>query len=363
MRTLPVSAAAVAGRGGGSTSSADGAQRSPACRRRLAAHADGMSALPSLAEIEAAAASVNAIVPPTPEYSWPLLNARVGAELWVKHDNHTALGAFKIRGLLVYMARLVVRAPETRGVIAATRGNHGQAVAFAARRHGLTATIVVPQGNSVEKNRAMRALGAELIEHGVDFQAALEYSRALAAERELHPVPSFHPDLVLGNAVSALHFFQHAPALDAVYVPVGLGSGICAMLAARDALGLATPVVGVVSAGAPGIARSFAARRLTPHAVTTRLADGLACSTPNPEALEHILHGAAHIVEVTDAEVAAAMRAYFSDTHNVAEGAAGAGLAGVLQERANLAGRRVGVVLTGGNVDSEVFARVLAGPD
>jgi threonine dehydratase len=318
-----------------------------------------MPTLPSRAEIEAIAPAINGAVPPTPQYSWPLLNERTGCELWVKHENHTALGAFKIRGALAYIAGLVKREPSVRGIIAATRGNHGQAAAFAAQRHQLTATVVVPHGNSLEKNRAMRALGAELIEHGEDFQAALDYSAELAAQRGLHRMPSFHADLVLGNAVSALAFLQNAPPLDRVYVPIGLGSGISAMLAARDALGLKMKVIGVVSERAPGIALSFEARRLIAHPVTTRIADGLACSTPNPEALEHILRGAEHILRVSDDEVETAMRAYFSDTHNVAEGAAAAGLAGVLRERESLSGKRVGVVFTGGNVDAAVFARVL----
>lgn len=319
-----------------------------------------MPALPTLAEINSAASVVNPVVPPTPQYTWPLLNARTGCELWVKHENHTALGAFKIRGALTYLARLVVREPGVRGVIAATRGNHGQAVAFAAARHGLGATIVVPRGNSAEKNRAMRALGAELIEHGDDFQAALEHSAELAARRGLHPMPSYHADLVLGNAVSAFTFLQAAPPLDFVYVPIGLGSGICAMLAARDALGLKTRIVGVAADAAPAIALSFEARRVVSHRAATRIADGVACSTPNAEALGHILRGVERIVRVTDEEVAAAMRAYFSDTHNVAEGAGAAALAGVLRDRGGVAGSRTGVVLSGGNVDAAVFARVLA---
>lgn len=319
-----------------------------------------MPNLPSRAEIEAVAAEVDRVVPPTPQFSWPLLNARAGCELWVKHDNHTALGAFKIRGLVHYLGRLAARQPEVRGVIAATRGNHGQAVAFAASRVGLTATIVVPFGNSVEKNRAMRALGAELIEHGPDFQAALEQSRRFAAERNLHAVPSYHAELVTANAGSALAFLRRTPPLERVYVPVGLGSGICALLAARDALRLTTAVVGVVSDQAPAIALSFAQGSLVTAPAVTRIADGLACSTPHPEALTHILQGADHIVRVTDAEVEAAMRAYFTDTHNVAEGAAAAGLAAVLQERDRNAGRRVGTIFTGGNVDAQVFARILA---
>jgi threonine dehydratase len=318
------------------------------------------SALPTRAEIEALVPAINAIVPPTPQFSWPLLNERTGCELWVKHENHTAIGAFKLRGALAYLARLREREPEIRGVIAATRGNHGQAVAFAARRLGLAATIVVPLGNSTEKNRAMQALGAELVEHGADFQAALEHSGQLAAARKLHAMPSFHPDLVAGNAVSTIHFLQSAPRLDAVYVPIGLGSGICAMMAARDALALPTRVIGVAADRAPGIALSFEAKRAVTHAVSTRIADGLACSTPNPEALDHMLRGVERIVRVTDEEIESAMRAYFSDTHNVAEGAAGAGLAAVRCERDRVAGRRVGVVFTGGNVDTSIFARVLA---
>lgn len=316
-------------------------------------------ALPSRSEIERLAPQLNVIVPPTPQYSWPLLNERAGCELWVKHENHTALGAFKIRGALAYMSRLRERAPNVRGVIAATRGNHGQAVAFAARRNGFTVTIVVPRGNSREKNLAMRALGAELIEHGDDFQTALDHSKQLGAERELHPVPSYHHDLVAGNAVSAFEFLRATPELDRVYVPIGLGSGICAMMAARDALGFSTKLIGVAADRAPAIALSFAEHRLVSHPVATRIADGLACSTPNPEALEHILRGVERVVRVSDDEIETAMRAYFSDTHNVAEGAAGAGLAAVLRERDRNAGKRVGVVFTGGNVDAAVFARVL----
>ncbi len=320
-----------------------------------------MTLLPDRAAIEAAAALVNAVVPPTPQYSWPLLNARAGAEVWVKHENHTPLGAFKVRGGLVYLDALRRREPSCRGVVGATRGNHGQSVAFAAARAGLSATVVVPRGNSGEKNAAMRALGARLVEHGDDFQAALEHAQSLAAAEGLHAMPSFAPELVLGVAVSALDFLRQTPLLDTVYVPIGLGSGICAMLAARAALGLATRVVGVVSAHAPAYARSLAAGRLVPVPATTRLADGLACSTPHPAALAAIAAGVERVVEVSDDEVAAAMRAFFHDTHNVAEGAAAAGLAAILQERAAVSGRRIGVVFTGGNVNCATFARVLAG--
>ncbi len=320
-----------------------------------------MDPLPALAEIESAAPLVRAAgVPATPQFSWPLLNARAGGEVWVKHENHTPLGAFKVRGGLVYLEGLRRAHPEVRGVIAATRGNHGQSIAFAARRLGLRAVIVAPRGNSMEKNAAMRALGAELIEHGEDFQAALEHSRHLAAEQHLHAVPSFDRALVAGVATGSLEFLRGVPDLDAVYVPIGLGSGICAMMAARDALGLRTKIVGVVSAHAPAYAHAFASGRAEPAPVATRIADGVAVRQPHAEALAHVRRGVERVVAVTDDEVEAAMRALFSDTHNVAEGAAATALAAVLRERAAGPRRRVGFVLTGGNVDRAVFARVLA---
>ncbi len=319
-----------------------------------------MDPLPTLAEIESITAFIDSVVPPTPQFEWPLLSARARCELWVKHENHAPIGSFKVRGALQYFARLAQRTPNLRGVIAATRGNFGQAVAFAASRHCIPATIVVPHGNSREKNAAMRALGGELIEHGDDFQAALEHAEHLATERSLHFVPSFHRDLAWGNAVSTLRFLRSTPLLARVYVPIGLGSGICGMIAARDALGLSTRIVGVASEHTMGIALSFAARRIVTSTVATRIADGMACSTPNAEALAHILRGVERIAVVTDDEIEAAMRAWFADTHNVAEGAAGAGLAAVLRDRDLNAGQRIGVVFTGGNVDREVFARVLA---
>ncbi len=319
-----------------------------------------MRPLATLPEIDSISREVDPVVPPTPQYSWPLLNARSGCELWVKHENHTAIGSFKIRGAVNYRNRLVEREPGIRGVIAATRGNYGQAVAFAAGRRGLAATIVVPHGNSAEKNRAMRAQGVELIEHGGDYQAALVHSEKLAAERGLHWVPAYHRDLVMGNAVSMARFLRGAPALDRVYIPIGMGSGICALIAARDALGLPTRVIGVAAERAPAIALSFEARSVVAHESSTRIADGMACSTPSGEALGVILRGAERVVRVSDDEIEAAMRAYFCDTHNVAEGAAGSALAALLKERASMAGRRVGVVFSGGNVDADAFVRILA---
>jgi threonine dehydratase len=314
--------------------------------------------LPTSTQLEAAAALVHAVMPPTPQYCWPLLCERVGAEVWVKHENHTPVGAFKLRGGLVYFEALAQRG-GVRGVISATRGNHGQSVGFAARRYGLAATIVVPRGNSLEKNAAMRALGVELVEHGEDFQAAREYAEALGRERDLHFVPSFDERLVAGVGTCGLEFLRAVPELATVYVPIGLGSGICGMVAARAALGLRTEIVGVVSAQARAYAESFTARRVIESPVSTQLADGMACRTPEPQALAILWRHVARIVEVSDAEVAEAMRALFSCTHNVAEGAGAAALAAAMQERGRNAGRRLGVVLSGGNVDRDVFARVL----
>jgi threonine dehydratase len=317
-------------------------------------------ALPTLAELEAAAELIYRVMPPTPQYAWPLLSERVGAEVWVKHENHTPVGAFKVRGGLVYIDALRRARPRVEGVITATRGNHGQSVGFAARRCGIRAVVVAPHGNSVEKNAAMRALGVELIERGHDFQAASEAADELAAERGWHRLPSFHPLLVTGVGTYALELFRAVSALDTVYVPIGMGSGICGVLAAREALGLSTEVVGVVSAAAPAVARSLAAGRPISHEATTRVADGLACRTPDPAALELMRRGVARVVEVTDDEVEAAMRALFTDTHNVAEGGGAAALAALLKERDRVRGRRVGVVLSGGNVDRAAFARLLA---
>lgn len=316
--------------------------------------------LPSLAEIEDAAARVHAAFPGTPQYTWPLLNGRLGTQAWVKHENHTPVGAFKLRGGLVYMAELARRARGPAGVIAATRGNHGQSIATAASRHGIRAVIVVPEGNATEKNAAMRAQGAELRVHGSDFQEALEYAQALAEAEGLAMLPSFDPLLVRGVASYALELFRAVDALDRVYVPIGLGSGICGTIAARDALGLKTEVVGVVAEGAPAYKLSFEAGAPVSTNRAVSIADGMACRVPVPEAVEIVARGAADVVAVSDEEIEAAMRAYFTDTHNVAEGAGAAPLAAALKERDRNAGRRVGLVLSGGNVDRAVFQAVLA---
>jgi threonine dehydratase len=316
--------------------------------------------LPSLEQIREAQNILYRYMPPTPQYSWPLINRRLDAEVWVKHENHTPVGAFKIRGAMLYMEWLTRTQPELRGVIAATRGNHGQGVAMAARLHRVACVIVVPHGNSVEKNRAMIAQGAELVEHGQDFQESLEYARMLAGDRGFVMVDSFHERLVMGTATYALEFLQSSPLLARVYVPIGLGSSICGVSAARNALGLTTEIVGVVASGSPSYALSFRQREVVDAPSRTAIADGLACRTPNRSAMEIIWENVARVVEVSDAEIEAAMRAIYQDTHNVAEGAAAAALAGALKERDVNRGMRIGIVLTGGNVDANVFARVLA---
>jgi threonine dehydratase len=313
-----------------------------------------------LKSLESAADIVYEAMRPTTEQRWPLLDERCGAEVWVKHENHTPVGAFKVRGGLVYIDHLRRSAPDVRGVVAATRGNHGQSIAFAARRYGIPCAAVVPHGNSIGKNRAMQAFGAELIERGHDFQASLEAAALIAAERGWHLVPSFDALLVRGVATYSLELFRAVPDLHTLYVPIGLGSGICGAIAVRDALALDTQIVGVVSAAAPAYAQSIVSGRVVSHEVTTRIADGMACRTPNNAALEIIRRGVARVVLVTDDEVEAAMRAIYDDTHNVAEGAGASGLAALLQERDRVRGKKVGFILTGANVDAGVFARVLS---
>ena len=314
----------------------------------------------SLTDIELAAQIVYRAMPATPQYAWPLLAKRTFCEVWVKHENHTPTGAFKVRGGLVYMERLKQRAPDLKGVASATRGNHGQSIALAAARNGIAATIVVPHGNSTEKNAAMRAFGAELVEEGHDFDAARTVAQRLAEERGLAMVPSFHRDLVAGVSTYALELFQAAPALDTVYVPIGLGSGICGVISARDALGLSTKVVGVVSTEAPAYALSFAAGKVVATNSADTMADVMAVRGPDQEALDIIRKGADRICQVSDAEVMAAMRAYYEDTHQLTEGAGAAPLAALLQERERLGGKRVGLILSGGNIDRTLYLRALA---
>jgi threonine dehydratase len=308
----------------------------------------------SLPDLERAADLVHTHLPPTPQIAWPLLRRRTGAEAWVKHENHLPTGAFKVRGGVVFAERQA-RLGNRRGLISATRGNHGQSLAWAGTRFGLQVTIVVPFGNSPEKNAAMAALGATLIEHGTDFEAAREAAQHRAAAEDLVFVPSFAPDLVLGVATYALELFRSAPKLDAVYVPVGLGSGICGTILARDLLGLSTQVIGVQSSGADAYARSFAAGHVVAGNRADTRADGIAVRQPDPDALHIILAGAERIVTVPDAAIAAAIGAYWTDTHNLVEGAGAAPLAALIQEADAMSGKRVGLIASGGNIDRALF--------
>ena len=314
----------------------------------------------TLADLEHAATLIATAFQPTPQYRWPLLDARLGTRCWVKHENHTPVGAFKVRGGLVYLDWLQRAHPEVPGIVTATRGNHGQSVGYAAQRAGMRACVVVPHGNSMEKNAAMRALSVELIEGGADFQDSIEVADRIAEERGWHRMPSFHPHLVAGVGTYALELLRAGPGIRTVYVPIGLGSGACGVIAARDALGHPAEVVGVTSTAAPAYARSLEGGTMVSMPVTTRIADGMACRTPVPTALEILATGLARVVEVTDDEVEAAMRHLFTDTHNVAEGAGAAATAAALQERGRLPDE-IAVVLCGGNVDSDLFARVLSG--
>lgn len=315
----------------------------------------------TLEELRQAAARVHEVVAPTPAYAWPKLGRRAGCTLWIKHENHTPTGAFKVRGGVIYMDRLRRARPEVKGVICATRGNHGQSIAWSAARAGLAATIVVPVGNSPDQNASIEAFGARVIEFGRDFDEARHEGHRLAQEQGLHFVASFHRDLVAGVASYALELFETAGPLDAVYVGVGMGSGICGLIAARDALGLPTRIVGVCTERAPATALSFAARRAvaTPSALT--FADGLATREPDAAAIAGIVEGAERIVQVSEDAIASAIRAYYDDAHQLAEGAGAAPLAAVLGEKERIAGRRIAAVLSGGNIERARFVQVLQG--
>ena len=317
------------------------------------------SALPSLADIEAASRVVYDQFQPTPQYHWQLLSEKLGAHCWLKHENHTPVGAFKIRGGLTYFAHMAERNALPAEVISATRGNHGQSIAWAARRHGVRCTIVVPHGNSIEKNAAMRALGATLIEYGDDFQAAREHAMALAEQRGAHMVPSFHPDLVSGVSTYWWEFLRAVPDMHTAYVPIGLGSGACAAVAAKLALQHPVRLVGVVSTGATTYRDSIAAGEVVEAVVSTQIADGMAVRRADPQALAILRQHLDRVVAVSDEEIAAAMRLLFTSTHNAAEGAGAAALAAAMQEQAAIAGQTVGLAITGGNVDATVFTQVL----
>jgi len=312
-------------------------------------------------ELNVATDVVRRWVPPTPQYVWPLLAGEFNAQVWVKHENHTPTGAFKVRGGLVYADRLCATRPTVTGIVSATRGNHGQSLAFAGRAHGLSVTIVVPEGNSPDKNAAMRAFGAELIVHGHDFQAAREDASEIGFERGLETVPSYHPDLVLGVATYARELFDAAGELDGVYVPVGMGSGICGLIGVRDLLGLETEIVGVVAERAPATLLSVQAGRPISTDSADTFVDGVATRVPDPDAIAVMLSGAARIISVSEEATAKAMRVLFTATHNVAEPAGALALAGLIAERDAVIGRRVAVIQTGGNVDTDRLVEVFSG--
>ncbi|MEM7685990.1 MAG: threonine dehydratase [Pseudomonadota bacterium] len=316
----------------------------------------------TLDALHAARETVHRHMSPTPQYAWPLLAERLGTEIWVKHENHTPTGAFKVRGGLIYLDELSRAEPDCPAIVTATRGNHGQSIPFAARAYGIPVEVLVPKGNSVEKNAAMRGWGASVETFGEDFEDARQEAVRRGKEEGKHIIGPFHEPLVRGVATYALELFQAVPDLDVVYVPIGMGSGICGLITVRDLLGLKTEIVGVVSAGAEAYALSFEAGKvITTNTTNTVLADGMDCRAPWEQPVEIIHRGAARVVRVTDDEVAEAMRAYYTDTHNVAEGAGAAPLAAALQERDAVQGKKVGVILCGGNVDSDKFAQVLAG--
>ena len=313
----------------------------------------------SLADLDRAADLIRGFMPPTAQYNWPLLSARSGADVWVKHENHTPIGAFKVRGGINYMHRLKEHDPHVSTVISATRGNHGQSIGFAAATVGLAAKILVPRGNNPEKNDAMRALGVDLIEHGEDFQEAAEHAAFLAAEEGYHMIPSFHPWLVQGVSSYGLELFRAVADLDAVFVAVGMGSGICSLITARDALGLKTRIYGVVAENAPAYALSFQAGKVVNTNSADTLADGVACRSPVQAALDIMLRGAADIITIDEHEILAAMAYYLTDTHNLTEGAGALPLAALLKRRDDFAGQRIGLIMSGGNADRALIEQMM----
>jgi threonine dehydratase len=318
-------------------------------------------ALLSPEELSAATAIVRTLVPPTPAYAWPLLAERTGATVIVKHENHTPIGAFKVRGGLVYVDAICRAGRKPKGLITATRGNHGQSVALAAARHGIPCVIVIPEGNSPEKNAAMEAFGGQLVTQGKDFDESRAIAMQMERERGLHFVPSFHRDLVKGVATYALELFSSCADLDVVYVPIGMGSGICGTITVRDLLGLKTEIVGVVAENAPAFALSFAAGHPVPTNSARTFADGMATRDPQADAFAIVKAGAARVVAVSEDEIADAIRLYYTATHNLAEGAGAAPLAAFMKEKERYAGKRVGLILSGGNIDMPVLAQILRG--
>ena len=315
----------------------------------------------SIHDLDQATAIVRSLMPATPAYNWPLLSRRAGLQVVVKHENHTPTGSFKARGGLVYIESLRDSGNMPKGLVTATRGNHGQSVAIGAARCGIPSLIVVPEGNSAEKNAAMEAFGGEIVVSGADFDESRERAAQIERDRDYHFIPAFHQKLVLGVATYAYELFTSHRDLDVVYVPIGMGSGICSLIAVRDLLQIKTDIVGVVAENAPAFALSFEAGKSisTPSART--FADGMACREPLPESLEIVLNGASRVIRVSEDEIASAIRYLYTDTHNLSEGAGAASLAALLKDPGVEKYKKAGVVLCGGNIDMSTFATILGG--
>lgn len=313
----------------------------------------------TLQALEDAHQLVQRFVPPTPTHAWPLLQKRTGLEVFVKHENHTPTGSFKARGGLVYVDQLLRSESKPLGLVTATRGNHGQSIALSATRNGMVCRVVVPRGNSEEKNAAMRAFGAEVIEAGDDFDESRKVAQKIHEEDGFSPVPPFHEALVKGVATYALELFTQLKDLDVVYVPIGMGSGICGLITVRDLLGLKTKIIGVTADQAPAFTLSFKAGHPVQTQSANTIADGMACRDPQHQPLEIILKGAEDVVTVSETAIVDAMAAYYTDTHNLAEGAGAAPLAALIANQHKHQGERVGLILTGGNIDLSLFLKLM----
>jgi len=309
----------------------------------------------NLMELEQAATDIYQVTPATPQYNWPLLAKTTGCDVWVKHENHTPTAAFKVRGGIHLLNQLMKANNKPKGIISATRGNNGQSLSYASKRAGLPLTIVVPECNNIDQNNAIQGFGADLVVHGKDFEAARKHSLILQQELGYQAIAPFEKSLIVGVASYAIELFSAIKDLDTVYVPIGMGSGICGLIKTRDLLNLKTKIVGVVAEGAPTFALSFAAGKVVNTDYANTIADGVATSAPIEEAFEIIKKGASRVITVNDLEIAKAMYQYYQTTHNLSEGAGAVPLAGLMKEKQQMKGKKVGLILSGGNIDFESF--------
>ncbi len=314
------------------------------------------------ADVQAARERLAPYLTPTPVRDYPLLDAWVGHGInaQVKHEHFNPTGSFKVRNGLSFMTALPAD-QRSRGVVAATRGNHGLGVAYAARTFGVPATICVPHGNNPDKNAGIRALGARLIEEGHDYDASISAAERVMREDGATMAHSTNdPTVLAGAATLSFEFIEAAPALDAIVVGIGGGSQAVGALVAAQALRHGIRVFGVQSAGAPATHDSWHAREMRPAPRADTFADGLATRTPYALTFPALLEGLAGFVTVTDAEIADAVRALLSTTHTLVEGAGAAGLAGLRKLAPTLAGQQVGIIVSGGNIDEATLTRILA---